>query len=105
MPASRNIVISKDGYKTANKSVTRDDFVEETRRMAATINVTLPADGGAAPTQAAPSVEASTAPPIEVKAEAPVEPPPSEEKAEPAPAPEAVEKTPAPSQTSAADAP
>ena len=105
MPAFRNIVISKDGYKTANKSVTRNDFVEETRRMAATINVTLQADGGAAPTQAAPSVEASTAPPTEVKAEAPVEPPPSEEKAEPAPAPEAVEETPAPSETSAADAP
>jgi len=105
MPASRNIVISKDGYKTANTSVTRDDFVEETRRMVATINVTLQADGDAAPTQAAPSVEASTAPPTEVKAEAPVEPPPSEEKAEPAPAPEAVEETPAPSETSAADAP
>jgi uncharacterized protein (TIGR02266 family) len=105
MPASRNIVISKDGYKTANKSVTQGDFVEETRRMAATINVTLQADGGAAPTQAAPSVEATSAPSTEVKAEAPVEPLPSEEKAEPAPAPEAVQETPAPSETTAADAP
>jgi hypothetical protein len=105
MPASRNIVISKDGYKTANNSVTRADFVEETRRMVATINVVLQADGAAAPTQVAPTVEAPTAPPTEVKAEASAEPPPSEEKAEPAPAPEAVEETPAPSETSAADAP
>jgi uncharacterized protein (TIGR02266 family) len=105
MPASRNIVISKDGYKTANNAVTRADFVEETRRMVATINVVLQADGAAAPTQVAPTVEAPTAPPTEVKAEASAEPPPSEEKAEPAPAPEAVEETPAPSETSAADAP
>ncbi|UCF47767.1 MAG: TIGR02266 family protein, partial [Myxococcales bacterium] len=49
MPASRSIVVSKDGYKTASKSVMRGDFVEETRRMSATINVTLQKDGAAAP--------------------------------------------------------
>jgi hypothetical protein len=105
MSGSRNIVVSKDGYKTASKSVTRADFVEETRRMVASINVTLQQDGAAEPAQAAPSTEMAAPPPIEVKAEAPAEPPPSEVEAEPAPAPKAVEETPAPSETTASDAP
>lgn len=108
MKAPRKIVVSKDGYKTVSKSVTRTDFIEETRRMAATVSITLQEDGAAEPTQAAPSTEAVTEePPSEVKAEA--EPPASEVKAEaepPAPAPPAaVEPAPAPSETTAADAP
>jgi hypothetical protein len=111
MPWSRKIVVSKDGYKTASKSVTRADFVEETRRMAATITLTLQKDGATAP---APSIteEAAAPPPSEVEADAepPAEPSPSEAKAEPAAAPEAVEETDAevivaPSETTAADAP
>jgi len=111
MPRSRKIVVSKDGYKTASKSVTRADFVEETRRMAATITLTLQKDGATAP---APSIteEAAAPPPSEVEADAepPAEPSPSEAKAEPAAAPEAVEETAAevivaPSETTAADAP
>jgi len=105
MSGSRNIVVSKDGYKTASKSVTRADFVEETRRMVASINVTLQQDGAAEPAQAAPSTEMAAPPPIEVEAEAPAEPPPSEVEAEPAPAPKAVEETPAPTETTASDAP
>jgi hypothetical protein len=86
MPASRTIVISKDGYKTVNTSVTRADFIEEPRRMAASVNVTLQRDGTAEPVEAASSAETATPAP------APAEPPPSEEKA-------------APSETDAADAP
>ena len=105
MSGSRNVVVSKDGYKTASQSVTRADFVEETRRMVASINVTLQQDGTAEPAQAAPSAEMAAPPPTEVKVEAPAEPPPSEVEAEPAPAPEAVEETPAPSEATASDAP
>ena len=105
MSGSRNVVVSKDGYKTASQSVTRADFVEETRRMVASINVTLQQDGAAEPAQAAPSTEMAAPPPIEVEAEAPAEPPPSEVEAEPAPAPKAVEETPAPTETTASDAP
>jgi len=107
MSGSRTIVVSKDGYKTVSTSVSRADFVEETRRMAASVNVTLQKDGAAEAEQAAPSTEAVTPPPIEEKAEAepPVEPPPTEAKAEPTAAPEPVEETPAPSETTAADAP
>ena len=103
MSGSRNVVVSKDGYKTASQSVTRADFVEETRRMVASINVTLQQDGTAEPAQAASSAEMAAPPPTEVKVEAPAEPPPSE--VEPAPAPKAVEETPAPSETTASDAP
>jgi hypothetical protein len=105
MPAFRTIVVSKDGYKTASQSVSRADFTEETRQMAATINVALQKDGAA---EAAP-------PPTEVKPEPAPEPPPSEVKAvadpppEPVTAPEAVEEAPeessAPSETTAAGAP
>ena len=104
MSGSRTVVVSKDGYKTASKSLTRADFVEETRRMVASINVTLQQDGAAEPAQAAPSTEMAAPPPIE-EAEAPAEPPPSEVEAEPAPAPKAVEETPAPTETTASDAP
>jgi uncharacterized protein (TIGR02266 family) len=109
MPASRSIVVSKDGYKTASKSVRRGDFVEETRRMSATINVTLQKDGAAEPTEAAPSTE-TVAP-----APAPTEPPPSdvkaqaqEEEAMPPAEPDPVDEAgaePAPSETTADDAP
>jgi uncharacterized protein (TIGR02266 family) len=107
MSGSRTIVVSKDGYTTVSTSVSRADFVEETRRMAASVNVTLQKDGPAESAQAAPSPEPVTPPPTEVKVEAepPVEPPPTEAKAEPTAAPEAVEETPAPSETTAADAP
>ena len=111
MTASRKIVVSKEGYKTASKSVTRADFIEETRRMAATITVTLQENGAAEPAQAAPSTETATPPPSsEVKAEAepPAAPPSSEVKAEAEPPsePEAVEPAPpAASETTAADAP
>jgi uncharacterized protein (TIGR02266 family) len=101
MPASRTIVISKDGYKTVNTSVTRADFIEEPRRMAASVNVTLQRDGTAEPVEAASSAETASPAP------APAEPPPSEEKAEAEPPaePEPVEETAAPSETDAADAP
>ncbi len=110
MSGSRKIVVSKDGYKTASKSLTRADFVEETRRMAATVTLTLQGDGAAepAPPAAIPEAEPSPEPPrSETKAEAepPVEPPPSEVKAEPVAVPKAVEDIPAPSETTAADAP
>ena len=112
MSGPREIVVSMDGYKTVTKSVAREDFTEETRRMAATINVTLRKDGAAEPTQAASSTEAVTPPPNEVKAqaersvEAPVEVP-AESPVEPPPAPKVVEEPPAPtpSETPASDAP
>jgi hypothetical protein len=107
MPASREIVVSKDGYKTASQSVSRADFTEEPRRMAATIHVKLQEDGAA---EVAPPPTDVTSDPEPVP-----EPPPSEVKAEAAPppepvtAPKAVEDTPAetsaPSETAAADAP
>jgi hypothetical protein len=108
MSGSRTIVVSKDGYKTVSTSVSRADFIEETRRMAASVNVALQKDGAAEPTQAAPSTDTITPPPTEVKAEAepPVEPPPpSEAKPEPPAAPEPAEEAPAPSETTAGDAP
>jgi hypothetical protein len=110
MTTSSKIVVSKEGYKTASKSVTRADFIEETRQMAATITVTLQEDGAAEPAQAAPSTETATPPSSEVKAEAepPAAPPSSEVKAEAEPPsePEAVEPAPpAASETTDADAP
>jgi len=117
MPGSRKIVVSKDGYKTASSSVTRADFIEETRRMAATVNVTLQKDGAAQPAQAASVSETVAPPPSEAKPDPePAAEPPSSEvpaeaspPAEPAPEPKAVEETPAetaaPSETAASDAP
>ena len=97
-------MVSKDGYKTVTKSVTRADFVEETRRMAAAINVALQKDGAAAPT-----TETVAPPATEVKAEteSSVPTPPAEVKAEaePPPAPKAVEPAPVPTEAADADAP
>jgi len=106
MPASRKIVVSKDGYKTALGAVSRADFTEETRRMFATVNVTLQRDPAAALAPTPAEVEAAPEP-------APVEPPPAEVKtevkAEAEEPPKAVEPqpeaAPAPSETPAVDAP
>jgi hypothetical protein len=113
MPASRQIVVSMDGYKTVTESITRAEFVEETRRMAATISVTLQKDGGAKPAETAPSAKTVTPPSAEVRivAEKAVqpdpEPVPNEVKPEPEPTvlPRAVEDAPAPSETPAVDEP
>ena len=108
MPGSRKIVVSKDGYTTASKSLTRADFIEETRRMAATVTLTLQRDGAAEPAPAATEAEPPVEPPpseLKAEAEPPAEPPPSEGKAEPTAPPKAVEEIPAPSETTAADAP
>ena len=109
MPRSRRVVISIEGYETANASVLRRSFTEETRRMFGTLNVTLQKEG------AAPSPKDDEPAPTEAKAEQPAEPGPSEAKPEPpAPSeakadppaePKAVEQAPAPSETDAADAP
>jgi uncharacterized protein (TIGR02266 family) len=105
MSGSRKIVVAKDGYETASRSLTRGDFTEETRRMAATVTLTLQSDGAADPAPAASTTEAKP----------PAETPPTEATPEPAAAPKAVEEpaveepaveeTPAPSETTAADAP
>lgn len=58
MSRSRKVVISKEGYKTVTKSLTRRSFVEEPRRMTAKISVTLEPEG--AP-RAATAPEASEA--------------------------------------------
>jgi uncharacterized protein (TIGR02266 family) len=120
MPASRQIVISMDGYKTVSKYITRAEFVEQTRRMAATISVTLQKEGGAKPDETAPSAKAVTPPPAEVKtpvaevkpavekaSEPDAKPVPNEVKAEPEAAvvPRAVEAAPAPSETPVVDEP
>ena len=91
MPGSRTIVVSKDGYKTASKTITRSLFVEEPRQMGAIIKITLVREG--APAAASTPTEASGA-------QSPSESTP-EPAAEPAPAAEPE----APSETPAADAP
>ena len=107
MSASRRVVIAKDGYKTVTKSVSRSNFIEEPRRMVATISVALKPDGSkpAAPSTPAssdaepalePEPEAKAAPPAEEAAPGPTE--------EPAPAAPQAEPTP-PSEPSAAEAP
>ena len=112
MPKSRRIVFSMNGYETANKSVTRVSFTEETRRMFATVNVTLRKEGAGSSTKAAapaPGEETAepTPAPSNEKAEPQAAPAPSEVKAEAKPQaePEPVEEPPAPSETEAADAP
>ncbi|MGB8331730.1 MAG: PEGA domain-containing protein, partial [Polyangiales bacterium] len=131
MPASRQIVVSMDGYKTSTMSITRAEFVEETRRMSATINVILQKEGAAKPAPDAKTVTnapaevtspaeatraAEVTPPAvakaqEAKAQEPVEPAapraPREVKAESEPtvAPKPVEAAPAPSGPSAVDEP
>jgi uncharacterized protein (TIGR02266 family) len=83
MPASRTIVISKDGYKTTNQTVALDDFTEETRRLVATVDVTLQ--------KSAAAESKSNAPAAEPVSPQPASPAPVEAKAapEPTPAPEA----------------
>jgi hypothetical protein len=101
MGGSRKIVVSKDGYVKATKSVTRLNFVEEKSRMAASVRVTLDKEGSAAP---ADPPEASVQPAAPAAAAAPPEP-----KAAPEPKagaePEPVEEAPATSEPASADAP
>jgi uncharacterized protein (TIGR02266 family) len=100
MPAARKIVISKDGYKTVTKSVSRANFVEEPRRMAATVSVSLEPDGSEARAEPTPS-EPAAEPAPEPAAEPAPEP---EAKAAPEPAAPA-DEAPAPSESGSADAP
>jgi uncharacterized protein (TIGR02266 family) len=112
MPKSRRIVFSMNGYETANKFVTRASFTEETRRMFATVNVTLRKEGAGSGTKAAApapgeeTAEPTAAPSVET-AKPQAAPAPSEEKAEAKPPaePEPVEEPSAPSETEPADAP
>jgi hypothetical protein len=102
MPSSRQIVISKDGYNTVTKSVSRSSFVEEKARMATSIRVTLSEEGGRAasePTERTRGAAAEEAP--APSAAGPV--PRPEANAEPAPMP--VQEAPASSEPAAADAP
>ncbi len=112
MPKSRRIVFSMNGYESANQFVTRASFTEETRRMFATVNVTLRKEGAGSSTKAAaaaPGEETAepAAAPSDDAAEPEAAPAPSEEKAEAKPPaePEPVEEPPAPSETEAADVP
>jgi len=117
MPKSRRIVFSMNGYETANKFVTRASFTEETRRMFATVNVTLQKEeagssanaGAAAPSEekAEPPAEPTAVPSEETADEPQAAPGPSEVKAEAAPPaePKPVEEPSAPSETEPADAP
>ena len=114
MPRSRKVVIVMDGYETANVSLMRRSFTEETRRMFATLNVSLKKEGSAAsaepaapaPTQAKSEAEPPAAQaPSEAEAEPPAATAPPEAKPEPPAAPKAVEEAPAPSETAPADAP
>jgi hypothetical protein len=97
MPRSRNIIVTMVGYEPASASVQRASFVEETRRMVASVNLALQKQG------AAPAAEASAPEPSEPESAA--EPVPSEAEAEPPVEPKPVEEAPAPSETNAADAP
>ncbi len=112
MPKSRRVVFSMNGYETSSKFVRRASFTEETRRMFATVSVTLQKEGAASSLKAgatAPSEQNAepTAVPSEETAEATAAPEPSEAKAEAkAPAePEPVDEAPAPSETEPVDAP
>jgi uncharacterized protein (TIGR02266 family) len=101
MPRSRKIVISLDGYEKATTFVKRTSFTEETRRMFATVNVSLKKTG--AEPVADEVASAPSEPTLEAEAKAEVPAAPAEVEAEPEPpaAPEA----PAPSETAPADAP
>ncbi len=114
MLGPQKIVIAKDGYKTATRTVTRGEFIEQTSRLAATVKVTLEKDGTAKPMEAAPSSEPGAPTPSEptVKAEAAPSAKPAPSEAEVAEAPPAAPKPvtptpapPAPSETTPADAP
>jgi len=99
MPSSRKIVISKEGYATSTKSVSRASFVEQKTRMSASVNVALWKEGGSAPAEpAAPTPTAATPEP---EAEAASAEPTSAPAADPAPV---SEPAPTPSEP-AADAP
>ncbi|KPK13477.1 MAG: hypothetical protein AMJ62_15030, partial [Myxococcales bacterium SG8_38] len=87
---SRKIVISKDGYKTVTKSVTRASFIEEPRSMKASISVALEPEGASRPRQGNED-EASAGP-------AAVEPVPGAEES----APQAAEPPPVSNETPAA---
>jgi uncharacterized protein (TIGR02266 family) len=100
MPGSRQIVVSKDGYNTLTKSVSRSSFVEEKTRMVASLRVTLSKSASqgvvAEAPKPAPSTKPADAPPASASAEAqPTEQPDSAE----------VVEAPTPSEPPAADAP
>ena len=103
MPASRKIVISKDGHTTVTKTITRKLFVEEKSRMAASVRVTLAKDGASkAAAEPAPAPAAVKEEPPAAASAPSVEPPaPVEAPEEPAP----VEEAPAPNEPSGVDAP
>ena len=105
MPASRKVVISKDGYVSVTKSMGRSSFVEEKSRMSASIKVTLAKDGASAPAEPASAapVEAVTPEASAPKAPAPVEV--KEEAAAPTPAAPVEAPAPPSEPTTAADAP
>ncbi len=108
MEAPRKIVISKDGYKTVTKSIARANFIEEPRRMAATISIALESDGSAAsapPVGPAPSEPAPEAKPVETKPEPKAEGEPEPDAPVEDPPPPAAAAPAAPSEASAADAP
>ncbi|MEM7437018.1 MAG: TIGR02266 family protein [Myxococcota bacterium] len=58
MISPREIVVSKDGYETVTRTVSRREFREETKRMVTTIRVQL-APAGATETTAAPAEAAA----------------------------------------------
>jgi len=81
MPASREIVISKDGYSTMSVRVPRASFIEEKTRMFSTVSVTLARQAASAAAPAAtPNPEpegADTTAAPEPEASVPTEPEPS----------------------------
>jgi uncharacterized protein (TIGR02266 family) len=108
MSGSRKVVISKDGYKTVTKSLSRASFVEEPRRMVATISVTLEPEGApravAASQDGAEATDASATPPsAEAKPNAAEQD--ASAPAKPAPTAGADEQPEASSETPAAAAP
>jgi hypothetical protein len=104
MPASRKVVISKDGYVSVTKSMGRSSFVEEKSRMSASIKVTLAKDDASAPAEPASAAPVEAVTPSEPKAPEPVEV--KEEAAAPTPAaPEPVEAPAPPSEPTTAAAP
>ena len=88
-PSSRNVVIAKDGYKTANASVKRSSFVEEANRMFATLNVTLEPDADAPQSESTASANAPEPEPAAAPEELSVE-----AEAEPTPEPPTLSETP-----------
>jgi uncharacterized protein (TIGR02266 family) len=100
IPGTRQIVISKEGYKTVTRPVALSGFAEEGGRMATTISITLEKEPALQPAQAVPDAETAGPTPT------PVEPPTAaEERAEPPVEPEAAEDAPAATETSEVEAP